>query len=172
MPGSAPEFSRFVKLDEIESGAVRRPLEANASERQGLSARFGLISLDSLVADITVERAGAGPLVRVSGSLEASLNQSSIISLQPVRSHVLEEFSELFGPEGYRPEGDDEEMPEIFDDGGIDVGELVSQVLALALDPYPRTAEEAAPSITDGAGKDDGLRRPFAELGELLKKRK
>lgn len=167
-----PEFSRLVRLEEISDRDVRRSLEANEAECRVLSARFDLQALDSLTADVVVSRVGTGPLVKVSGTVQAELTQSSVVSLKPVPAQVSEEFSEIFGPEGYRPEFDEEEMPEVFDDGGIDIGEIVAQVLALALDPYPRAPGEAVAAEEVGASVGEGGRRPFAELEELLKKRK
>jgi len=172
-----PEFRRFVPLDEIEeAGVVERAIDAREEERSALARRFGLLSLGALSADVTLRRLPGGPLVRVDGRLVADVEQRCVISLDPVADHIDEEFSETFGPEGYVPpeETDEEDLPETFDPGGIDIGELVAQHLALSLNPYPKSpgAETAAIRRESPETGDEERRRPFAGLGEMLKKRR
>jgi hypothetical protein len=75
------------------------------------------------------------------------------VSLEPVWSTHDDEarlyFSGTLGePRGARtPEPDplaDESWPEPIVDGEIDLGEAVVQLMAEALDPYPRLPEEGA----------------------------
>jgi len=170
------EFSRLVTLDEIaESDGVERSIEAREDERRALAVRFDLLSLDSLAASVTLRRLPGGPVVRVDGRIVADVEQRCVVSLEPVADHIEEEFTELFAPEGYEPpeEMEEEELPEAFDAGGIDIGELVAQHLSLSLNPYPR-----APGVEMPAGhmesREAGAtepRRPFAGLDEMLKKR-
>ena len=94
--------------------------------------------------------------------------------LQPLPVHLEVDIAETFGPEGYRDadEAEGAEVPEVFDDNGIDLGELVAQLLLLSLDPYPRSSD--ADSLQQ-AGADDvaGERsRPFAGLGAMMQKQR
>ena len=41
---------------------------------------------------------------------------------------------------------DDENAPDLIVDGMIDVGEAIAQLMALALDPYPRSPGASMPS--------------------------
>lgn len=168
-----PEFSRFVALDELDGGPLTRMIEATDAERAALRARFGLVSLTSLAAKVVLRRLPAGPLVRVEGRLEADVEQRCIVTLEPVPEHIEEAFSETYGPEDYRPpaELDDEDLPESFDDGGIDVGELVAQILSLSLDPYPRAAGTTAAAKSGAASEAESRSQPFAGLDDMLKKR-
>jgi len=62
---------------------------------------------------------------------------------------------------------DEEDPPEEIVNGRIDLGEAVAQQLAIALDPYPRSAA-ARVSAEDGArdaGAEPASTRPFAALG-------
>lgn len=172
-----PEFRRFVPLDEIEEAElVERSIEARDDERAALAARFGILSLGALSAEVTLRRVPGGPLIQVDGRLVADVEQRCVVSLVPVADHIEEEFSEIFGPEGYEPpeETEEEDLPEVFDAGGIDIGELVAQHLALSLNPYPRAPGAQIPASRRESREtgDEERRRPFAGLDEMLKKRR
>lgn len=171
---AAPEFSRFVKFDDLDAGEVRRSIEASEQERHALARRFDLVGIDALTADVLVRRAPGGVLVRVEGKLHADVVQACVVTLEPVPAHVEEEFHETFAPEGYRPpEGQEEsELAEVFEEGGIDIGELVAQILFLSLDPYPRApGAEPMRDLVESENAGD-RRRPFAGLDTLMQKQR
>ncbi|MFO1056999.1 MAG: DUF177 domain-containing protein [Dongiaceae bacterium] len=140
-----PEFSRLAALDRATETPQSWSIEANQDERAALARRFGLLSLGRLVATLTWRRQ-AGDLVRLDGVLEASLAQPCVVTLDPVPAELTESFTLRFmrgvAAEDREvvidPEADD--PPEPLGDGPVDVGEIVAQQLALALDPYPRAA--------------------------------
>lgn len=168
------EFRRPLGLDELEDGEVRRTIEADADERAGLARRFDLMAIESLAARLRVRRLSGGPLVRVEGRLIADVVQRCVVTLEPLPVHIEEDVAETFGPEGYRDADETEaaEVPEVFDDSGIDLGELVAQLLLLSLDPYPRSPD-AVNLQQAGADDDTGERsRPFAGLGAMMQKQR
>ena len=66
-----------------------------------------------------------------------------------------------------------EDLPELLDTQEIDVGELVAQHMALALNPYPRSPGAALELSTDEAQIPNlaiRLDNPFAKLGQLKHK--
>jgi uncharacterized metal-binding protein YceD (DUF177 family) len=134
------EFRRLIPLDELEEGDIHKTIEAGEEEREALARRFDLVAIDVLNASVEMRRMPGGPLVRVEGRLTADLVQRCVVTLAPLPVHIEEVFVETFGPDGYRaPDGEaDAGVPEIFDSGGIDLGELAAQHLSLSLDPYPR----------------------------------
>jgi len=178
---AATEFSRIVPVDRLEQGEVDEAIAAREAERQALAQRFGLLALDSLSAQVSLRRIGHGPAVRVEGRLTAEVTQSCVVSLEPVASHIEENFSLLFAPEGRSGataalEGghdiEAEEWPEPIIEGRIDIGEAVAQQLALALDPYPR---RAGVRLEDVIGKQEAKAEersasPFAVLARLTRR--
>jgi len=170
------EFRRFVALEKIEeAGMLERRIEASVEECSALARRFDLLSLARLAAVVELRRVSGGPVVRVDGRLEADVVQRCVVSLEPVSDHVEGRFSELFAPTDYEMPEDagEEDVPEAFDDGGIDIGELVAQHLSLSLNPYPRTPGVELPQTRPADPEDESAEsgRPLAGLGELLKKR-
>jgi uncharacterized metal-binding protein YceD (DUF177 family) len=173
------EFSRPVAADQIGTQETEREIVANEIERARLAERFGLLALDRLAATLQLKRSRSG-VIRVTGRFEAEVVQACVVTLEPVPARVSESFAVAFGPSTVAPAGEvvivdlDEDDPaeELVDDR-IDLGEVVAQQLAVALDPYPR-----APGVddrfraADGDGADGGAEpSPFAALERLRERR-
>jgi hypothetical protein len=115
----------------------------------------------------------------VRGAFEADVVQACVVTLEPVRSRLNEAFMVTFGEArpvlgGEVIVGLDEEDPaEEMTDGWIDLGEVVAQQLAVALDPYPRAPGaddrfEASDAERPAAG---GGNTPFTVLAGLRPRR-
>ena len=167
-----PEFSHTTPLSEIGLKAVRHNLVANDSERAALAKRFGLTALDSLTANVALSSDDIG--IIATGSLAADVMQVCVASGVPVAAHIAESFAIRFSPEPiFEPDADIEleieEADSMFHDGRvIDLGEAVAQTLALAIDPFPRSAD--AEEVLQEAGLiDETPTGPFAALAALRK---
>lgn len=182
------EFTRHVKIAEITGAnkTVRQRIEADESERAALAARFDIVSVDRLVADIAVTRAGDKVRYHVTGTLTADVTQESVSGGTTVPDHIEEEFEAWFadttsvalfdkakrgkveedigGEIEMRDEKDD---PESVIDGMIDIGEVAAQFMGLALNPYPRSDGENPQDYIENEGKSEN---PFAVLAALKTK--
>lgn len=186
-----PEFSRIVKTDEMVKGKEKLVIEANEKERAALAERFELVSIDSLRAELEVKTASNGE-VTVRGPMSADIVQSCVATLEPVPETVEDTVEVLFSPhvsEDDMPSNPDDlenlseeelmallEQPEPLVDGKIDLGEVVSQFLAVAMDPYPRKEDAELPdSIRSEEDVEEDKPNPFAQLAglkEQLEKKK
>jgi uncharacterized metal-binding protein YceD (DUF177 family) len=129
----------------------------------------GLLALDRLEAQVRLSRL-AGGFLRLAAELSADVTQACVVTLEPVRSRIEEEFTLLYsnGPEEKAGEvvlSGSDEVVEPLSEGSLDIGEAVAQQLSLALDPFPRApgAElpgEAAPEAPERVS-------PFAALAAL-----
>lgn len=166
------EFCRFVDQVRIGRSVVAHTIEADEGEREALASRLGLLSLDELYAEIGLSCTSGG-LVRLKARFKARYLQSCVVTLQPVHRELDEEF-ELFFREDATLSGTgalesmigDEVWPEPLNQGRVDMGEAVSQQLALALDPYPR-APGAVFEATAERFIDAQQANPLAEVGKL-----
>jgi len=165
-------FAHRLKLDQIRDGE-RLDLIADQPERATIANRLGLPNIERLEAHVCLSR--SGDVVRASGRLLASLEQSCVVTNQSIPAHVDEAFELVFMPEP-APAGPDEEIElggsdcdVIFYDGAvIDLGTAVSDTLALSLDPYPRSA--GADAVLKEAGVlTEAEASPFAALAQLKK---
>ena len=152
-------------------GGDRFDLVANDGERQAIAERLGLQALERLEAHVALER--SGKTVRAKGRLQAALEQSCVVTGDPVASHVDEPFEILFmpEPEGVQPDDELELSAEdcdvVFHDGGtIELGSAIADTLALAIDPYPRSAGADA-SLKEAGVLSEEEAGPFAALAKL-----
>lgn len=170
------EFSRIITLDKISLTETGRHIEADPAERQALAARFGLLGLERLVADLRLKRTGAG-VIRVSGHLDAAATQSCVISLAPVPAQLAVDFEVFFTEDvgasdaDLTLEYDQDDPPEPVTGGQIDLGEVVAEQLGLNLDPYPRAPEARLPGGWEAEAVDSSdqapKRNPFGALAAL-----
>ncbi|MDP9195934.1 MAG: DUF177 domain-containing protein [Pseudomonadota bacterium] len=174
------EFSRRISIDAIQRRSLTENIVATPEERAGLAARFGLQALEQLEATLYLRTIRGGSMVEVHAKLLADVVQTCGVTLAPLPRHVEEEFTALFAParqvqddsaDDHDVTGELEDSPEPFEDGGIDLGELVAQHLALALDPYPRAEGVSLDPALSGQGETGGKsQKPLAALARLKTK--
>ncbi len=175
-----PEFSRPIRPSELGARGLTLELEAGAAERGGLAERYGLVELSALRAAARVEWVRGGKLLKLAGRLHAEVVQTCVVTLEPVRNRIDEEFEVLYRPAGAAPEdtgeaGDAEAEP--LEADSLDVAEAVAVELSLALDPYPRkpgaglnigpSAAENGPFPEPGADAEADTNKPFEGLAAL-----
>jgi len=168
------EFSRLFDLGELSSGDVAFEVAADPDERSAVARRLDLLQLDELIAKGTVAVASGG-VIRVRGALQARLSQRCVVTLEPVAAELDAEFDRLFlrsGSLGAEVVIDpEEEEPEPLLGDMLDLGELVTEELALAIDPYPRSPDAESYLARYGAAADAGGRAgPLAEALRRLGK--
>ena len=165
------ELSRPFWLAEFgDSPEHKIEIVATPAERDALAARFSLLSLDALEAQLTVYDDPIGEIV-VEGELQARLVQQCVVTLAPVSSTVSSSFDQRYtlnpaDPDDEQEFGpDDIEPPEPVVGDSIDLGELVAQFLLLSINPYPRAPDAEGESVQySSETPDDG---PFAALARL-----
>ncbi len=100
------------------------------------------------------------------------------MSLEPVAEHISESFEIEFVPEGTEepdlPEGELEilAMPDVeqYADGRVEAGRILVELLASALEPYPRK-ENTEFNWSDPKDKEPAAKEnPFAVLAKLKPK--
>jgi uncharacterized metal-binding protein YceD (DUF177 family) len=170
------EFSRRVPLDRIGPKPVVHEIVAAPAECAALAKRFDILGVEALSATVTLARVGAAGAVNLTGHLRAQVVQACIVTLEPVKAAIEEDFAVAYEPAGeaaseidLNPDPDDASVEPLPQDA-IDVGESVAQQLALALDPYPRSPtarlEAEWPGDTEKPGSG-----PFSALRALKKGR-
>jgi uncharacterized metal-binding protein YceD (DUF177 family) len=166
MADALPEFSRLVRLDRVGPQPFRQRIEATPDERERLSQRFDLLSLDRLTAAVDLYR-GTGEVIRLEASFEAEFVQSCAVTLEPVAGVISDRFLLVYGPPEEEPReiasGGDEAAFEPLVGDAIDIGEAVAQELSLALPLFPRDSA-ASMDIEFAEMPSAG---PFASLAPL-----
>ena len=170
-------WSVVVRLDEIGEAGRHFALETDKSTRGALAKPAGVDSVEKLAAVFDLTRRGRNGL-RVSGRVSGTVQQTCVVTLEPVTNEVDEAVDVEFVParEGVegREGGEDElvltqsaEERESLLDGTVDLGALATEFLILGVDPYPR--KPGAAFDLPKAEADAGA-HPFAALAALQKK--
>jgi uncharacterized metal-binding protein YceD (DUF177 family) len=164
------DFAHRLALDRIRDGD-RIDLVADELERRAIGERLQLGELHRFEAHVVLSK--TSDIVRASGRLHASLDQSCVVTGEPVASHVDEAFDLMFVPEpkGAAPDEEIELSPsecdQLFHDGAaIDLGEALADTLALAVDPYPRSPA-AEMALKEAGVLSEEEAGPFGALAQL-----
>jgi len=172
----AGEFSHKVTVDPWPEDGVIVELTATAAECEALRARFDLVDLPSLSASVGIEKEMMELVL--TGTIEAVVAQTCVVTLKPVTSLLevpfsrrycrRDDYEKLTAPG--KAEGQEEEAIDIdlLEGDEIDVGEAIAEEFYLALDPYPRSADadQALAEIQAKTGTKPGDRpaSPFEKL--------
>lgn len=149
---------------------------ATDEERHAIMRDLDITGCDRLDVRYSISSKGKGGHFLFRGTLEADVSQACVVTLEPVPQHISETFEIELQPEGAEepelPEGEQEilAMPDVetYSAGRIEAGRLVLEILASALDPYPRKAD-AEFDWSDPKAEDGGKENPFAVLAKLKK---
>jgi uncharacterized metal-binding protein YceD (DUF177 family) len=148
-------------------------LVADAQTRAAVATLAGLVGLPRLEASFDVTRRGRSGL-HVVGRVSATVGQTCVVTLEPVKNEVDEAIDVAFVPagatslEGYSSgevEVTLEDAPEPLVGNAIDLGAIATEFLILGLDPYPRRPDVVFETPPAG----DEPAHPFAALAGLKK---
>lgn len=133
------EFSRCIPLALVRTPDHRVEVAATEDERAAVAKRLGLVSLERLEGTLDMTRETMG-VIAVRGRMEAAYTQRCVVSLESFATKARREIRLRFFPLGREALSaltEDEEAAE-YGENGPDLGEVLVQELAVALDPWPR----------------------------------
>jgi uncharacterized metal-binding protein YceD (DUF177 family) len=163
------EFSRLVDRRHLPTQSLH--LVADEAARKALAERFGLVAVNRLEANVSLE--ADGDAVNAQGSLAADIVQSCAVSGDDLPVTIAEPLAFRFVPESTpaaeEVELTEEQLDEIpYAGAAFDLGEAVAQSLALAIDPYA-TGPGAEEVRKEKGLSDEAASGPFAALAALKK---
>ncbi len=166
----------FVPVVQIPERGLHRQFEADQATRAAMAEAAGVRELASAHAtfDLTPRSGGR---VHVTGRVQARVGQTCVVTLEPLENEIDEEVDLIFAPPEQIPQlavGADEddlatasemaEPPEPIENGMIDLGRLATDMIYLAIDPYPR---KPGVIFEPQVGVVDPQDHPFAALKVL-----
>ncbi|GJD53440.1 hypothetical protein OPKNFCMD_6215 [Methylobacterium crusticola] len=150
-PDTVGPFSRPIPAERTLRAGQPVVVEANAEEREALARDFGLVAIHRLVGQFRLS--GSLHRLQVTGTIEAAVTQTCVVTLEPFDTVVTEavdvDFADRDAFAGTAAE--DAEIPDPIVNGRIDLGSLAGEFLALGLDPYPRKDGVAFEPPAEGA---------------------
>lgn len=160
-----------VRVADVPETGLHLELTADPGVRAAAARIAGVDAIPRLQAAFDVAREGAG--LRVTGQVCATVNQTCVVTLEPLENLIAEPVRLDFAPgvgegeaEAAAALADGAEPPEPLVGGVADLGVVAIEFLLLGIDPYPRKAGAAfsAPSAADEPAN------PFAALAALKKR--
>jgi len=170
---SRDPWRALVNVAQIPDGGLHREIEADERARAVMAETAGIREISSARAAFDLVRRSGGR-VHVAGRVRATVGQTCVVTLEPIENEIDEEVDLIFAPaEEIAPQidADDDDgqstiadPPEPIENGMIDLGRLATDVLFLAIDPYPR--KQGAMFEPQVAARDPED-HPFAALKAL-----
>ncbi len=174
MTTDKPVFSRPVHVHEIPANGRHFNITTTVPERAAVARQLGLPGIGELTAKLLVTPFRKDGLA-VGGTIHSRLTQTCVVSAEDFESVVEAPVDIRFSPDGHDPNAEfdlaelndpeAEDPPDLLTGSGIDLGAVIAEFLALALDPYPRKPGVAF----EGLSEDPSL-SPFAALNALKNK--
>jgi len=157
-PDVARRFNIVVDPETVTPDGRQERLEADEATRVLIARRLGVPAVHRLNGDFVVRRTAPG--IDLEGALEAALTRECVVSLEPLDEVIAENFAISFSAIDAAAVGGAEldlepDALEPLPEGGIDLGEVLVQQLALAMEPYPRK-DDAPPVDKEYAGAPAG----------------
>lgn len=170
-----PPLTRKVRVTEIADD-VETTLSATETERAAIADLLDLVALNSLDFDYRLRRGGGGR-VHLSGRLTADATQTCVVTLDPVPAPIDLPVEVEFWPENLiadlEKKAEDPsqsgliDWPEAVIDDTIDLGPVVYESFATALDPYPKKEGASFEWSQDASDQEARESGPFAALKQL-----
>src|SRR5262245_53290720 len=174
MPG---ELTWEHAVEDLPEAGLAVERAATPEEREAIARALDLVACRSLTVRYTVAPRRGGH-VQVSGTLEAQVEQTCVVTLEPLVNDVADSFKVDYWPETEMPEPaggavelDDTPELEPIVAGRIGVGRVVFECLAGAIDLFPRKPGVTFEPPAAGAGGGSNPESPFAALARIKAKR-
>lgn len=189
--GFKSPWSHPVDSDQAGIEFDRLEIAPDAAQSKALADHFGVKSISGVKADLRFIRVQAGLVIHIKGRFQADILQECVVTLEPIETHLDESFDgwyadpdqalsfqkakqqrEMQKQHGEAPILEEEDDPEAIVDGQIDLGDLVTQFISLAIDPYPvkEGAEIGAGDVPKVQDKEPVRKNPFEKLKEWKEK--
>jgi uncharacterized metal-binding protein YceD (DUF177 family) len=162
-----------VTVAQIPDTGLHRDIEADQAARAAMAEAAGLREMPAAHASFDLALTSGGR-VHVTGRVQARIGQTCVVTLDPIDNEIDEAVDLIFVPAEQLPEidhsgedgpdGDAADELEPIENGVIDLGRLATDVLYLAIDPYPRKAGAVFEPQVEASAPED---HPFAALKAL-----
>ncbi|KAA0076140.1 DUF177 domain-containing protein [Tardiphaga sp. P9-11] len=170
-----PPWSVPIAVIQIPETGLARDIEATPAQREGIAALGGLVSVGAAKGELLLTPVKGGT-VHVTGRIWGKVEQTCVVTLDPVAADFEEEIDVIFAPpsqirelaesvdEDIESDEETPDPPEPIENGFIDLGKLATDALFLGLDPYPRKPDAVFEPVVEVPDPEE---HPFAALKAL-----
>ena len=169
-----PEISLVIHPSQLKEKVPKFRINANASVRESLSKRFGLIAVNNFKLSLNLQPLASTGIIILKGHMKVSVVQNCVITLDKISNHLDEIFEIKFKDYGTcgAENVEFEEEFESYTNDRIDIGEVSVQEFGLRLDPYPRSVSASYKGVEFYMRPNtDYVGHPFSALVDLKAKK-
>lgn len=169
-----PLLDALIRFDNMPAEGRKLHVHATEEQRAALAADLGISGIESLQADLLATPFRGG--VRVIGNLSARTVQPCVVTFEPVVQEISEPIERILLPGAEAPfsgpagaevfvDLEDDDLPDYVEGPEVDLSPVISETLALALDPYPRAPGVSLDDVP--LNQESAEPSPFAALQRL-----
>lgn len=173
-PDDKPILDAAFRVDQMPPAGKAISVVADAEQCAAMADLLGITTVEALRAELKAVKFRGG--IRVEGRLTARITQPCVITFEPVVQDIDEPIDRVFLPDAdHHPAAapgaevfvdlEGEDPPDPLDGPELDLAPLVTETLALSIDPYPRAANASIDDL--GINDDAGKVSPFDALRAL-----
>src|SRR5574344_1447078 len=170
------KFSYPIKIDELKQNDYKYVLNADAEELQDVTEILQVEKVHLFKAEIWLKFNHRQNMLTVSGNVLADVEEKSVISLQNFTKQYDVPFEVKYDTKATYQEikeidcDIDVDVPEIVENGIINLADVAIEQIALSLDAYPRGEGESF-DFSQYSEQDVEIKKenPFAVLAKLKK---
>lgn len=184
LPGKGV-WTYLIVAGDISNEARDFNIKAEPEDLPALAQALDVLAVQSIQASMTLHRTKKS--IRVRGEVKAVVDQSCVVSLEPVRQRFSEEidrtyvssrdeveqvFKKMNANREMMIDPDEIDPPEVIENGRLDLAAIVLEHVILGIDLYPRAKGIDVASSLAVVGKSDKAdevtkESPFAALAQL-----
>ena len=187
------DWSHFFDVQDMDDTLFSVTIEPSEEEAEDVARRLKVNEIKDVKADLQIVKMTGNAVYYVSGTVVATVVQDCVVTLEPVETRIEEKIEGWFADtdttvsfaaakrqrDGVKYNGEVEILeesddPEPLMDGIIDLGELVTQHLSLAIPAYPHKVGVQYKVGDDSFKLDDNSplkKNPFEALKDWKEKR-
>lgn len=175
-----PEFSKIINVVDLSKEDQEIKITATPEECKEIAKRLDLTQLKNFSIRVHPKKTSQAFLFRVEAHLDADVTYTCGVSLDPFDISIHEDvqflatYAEPQSSASVTEEDllvdPEEDIIEPLDSlGNLDIGEIMTQYLSVALDPYPRSNSYKEESFvyTEDSSEKERKKSPFEKLRTL-----
>lgn len=168
-------FYHPIVIDDLTTAEKKFKVEASAEELSEVAEILKVRHIKEISAEIFVKLNRKEHLLNVWGKIKTEMELQSVVSLEYFYKTYEPEFELLYDTKmtlkefKELEETTDDELPDIITDGQINLGDLIIEQIALAMDDYPRQDGESFHFESEFDEETTKAQNPFNILAKLKK---
>ena len=168
-------FSYPVKIDELNQNRYCYILEPDSDELEDITQVLQVEDVKSFKGEVFVKKNKKDNLLRVWGTVTATIVVQSVISLENFEQKVNAPFELFFDTKATYKDirdldaGINDSVPDVVENGEINLADICIEQIALHLEDYPRAEGEVFDFSKYAENEPLEVENPFAVLKKLKK---